>query len=264
MLILYSSNTLSFSNLGLGVLRDFYNNPTITEVLNGEYNLEFEYVTGGWLSDNLVKGNIIKANGQLFRIWDVEQDLNKIKILAKHIFFDLSKNFLVDVSPTNLTANNAISWLLSRTATANSFSVTGNCTDVASARYVRKNVIDALTMRGFNKTDFSQWMMDDRFSILQDVRRLPEILKSKKASEVFLKENSREAKKILAVEEITTDKLKDVPYELLAQELAKRMAKIELREVEHLRDDSEYSEKLESLERAVEELKFVLGEVKGE
>ena len=119
-------------------------------------------------------------------------------------------------------------------------------------------------MRGFNKTDFSQWMMDDRFSILQDVRRLPEILKSKKALDVFLKENTREAKKILAVEEITTDKLKDVPYELLAQELAKRMAKIELREVEHLRDDSEYSEKLESLERVFEELKFVLGEVKGE
>ena len=79
-----------------------------------------------------------------------------------------------------------------------------------------------------------------------------------------MKENSREAKKVLAVEEITTDKLKDVPYELLAQELAKRMAKIELREVEHLRDDSEYSEKLESLERVFEELKFVLGEVKGE
>jgi len=64
----------------------------------------------------------------------------------------------------------------------------------------RKNVIDALTMHGFNKTDFSQWMMDDRFSILQDVRRLPEILKSKKAREIFLKENSREAKKILAFE----------------------------------------------------------------
>lgn len=128
----------------------------------------------------------------------------------------------------------------------------------------RKNVIDALTMRGFTKTDFSQWMIDDRFSILQDVRRLPDILKSKKALEVFLKENSREAKRILDVEEISSDKLKDVSYDLLAQELAKRMAKIELREVEHLRDDSEYSEKLESLERAFEELKFVLGEVKGE
>ena len=128
----------------------------------------------------------------------------------------------------------------------------------------RKNVIDALTMPGFNKRDFSQCMIDDRFSILQDVRRLPEILKSKRALDVFLKENSREAKKILAVEEITTDKLKDVPYELLAQELAKRMTKIEFREVSHLRDDSEYSEKLESLERAFEELRFVLSQVNGE
>lgn len=128
----------------------------------------------------------------------------------------------------------------------------------------RKNVIDALTMHGYNKDDFSRWMIDDRFSILQDVRRLPEILHSKKATEVFLKENSREAKKILAVEEITADKLKDVPYELLAQELAKRMTKIELHEVEHLRDDSDYSEKLDSLERAYEELEFVLSEIRGE
>ena len=117
---------------------------------------------------------------------------------------------------------------------------------------------------GYTKTDFSQWMIDDRFSVLQDVRRLPEILKSKKASEVFFKENSHEAKKILAVEEITTDKLRDVPYELLAQELAKRMTKIELREIEHLRDDSDYSEKLDSLERVYSELQFVLNEIRGE
>lgn len=144
MLVLYSSNTTIFSNLGLGVLRDFYSNPTITEVLNAEYNLEFEYVSGGWLCEDLIRGNIIKANGQLFRIWDIEQDLQKIKVLAKHIFFDLSKNFLEDVAPTNLTANNAISWLLNRTASSNSFNVTGDCTDTASARYVRKNVIDAI------------------------------------------------------------------------------------------------------------------------
>ena len=50
----------------------------------------------------------------------------------------------------------------------------------------------------------------------------------------------------------------------LIQELAKRMTKIEFREVSHLRDDSEYSEKLESLERAFEELRFVLSQVNGE
>lgn len=144
MLVLYAKNATSFSNLGLGILRDFSTNPLITEVLNGEYNLEFEYINGGWLSEELVVGNIIKAKGQLFRIWDVQPDLTKFKVLAKHIFFDLAKNFLVDVSPTNLTANNALNWILARTSTPNNFVVNGNCTTVASARYVRKNVIDAI------------------------------------------------------------------------------------------------------------------------
>ncbi len=126
-----------------------------------------------------------------------------------------------------------------------------------------RNIIDCLMIHGYNKSDFSQWMIDDRFSTLQDVRRLPDILKSKKSLETFFKENSQEAKKILAVEEITSDKLKDVPYELLAQELEKRMIKIELHEVNHLRDDSEYSDKLDYLQRVYDELKFVLDEVHG-
>ena len=46
-----------------------------------------------------------------------------------------------------------------------------------------RNITDALTANGYDKTDFSQWMVDDRFSTLQDVRRLPDILKSKKATE---------------------------------------------------------------------------------
>ena len=127
-----------------------------------------------------------------------------------------------------------------------------------------RNITDSLVAHGYTKTDFSQWMIDDRFSTLQDVRRLPDILKSKKATAVFLKENTREAKKILAVEEITTDKLKDVPYELLAEELSKRMMKMGLKEVHHLRNDAEYAQKLSSLQNAFDELKFVLDNVKGE
>lgn len=124
-----------------------------------------------------------------------------------------------------------------------------------------RNIADALMSRGYTKTDFSQWMIDDKFSTLQDVRRLPEIFKSKKATEVFLKENTREAKKILAVEEISTNRLKDVPYEIIAQELAKRMINFKVHEINHLRDDSEYSEKLDSLIQAYNEVKFILEEV---
>ena len=124
-----------------------------------------------------------------------------------------------------------------------------------------RNITDALMSRGYTKTDFSQWMIDDKFSTLQDVRRLPEIFKSKKATEVFFKENTREAKKILAVEEISTNRLKDVPYEIIAQELAKRMINFKVHEINHLRDDSEYSDKLDSLIQAYNEVKFILEEV---
>lgn len=124
-----------------------------------------------------------------------------------------------------------------------------------------RNITDALMSRGYTKTDFSQWMIDDKFSTLQDVRRLPEIFKSKKATEVFLKENTREAKKILAVEEISANRLKDVPYEIIAKELAKRMINFKVHEINHLRDDSEYSDKLDSLIQAYNEVKFILEEV---
>lgn len=127
-----------------------------------------------------------------------------------------------------------------------------------------RHIVDSLTAHGYTKTDFSQWMIDDRFSTLQDVRRLPDILNSTHAHAVFLKSNSRDAKKILAVEEITVDKLKDVPYELLAQELAKRMIDIKYQEIIHLRDDSDYSAKRDALDRVFAEVKFVLDEIGGE
>ncbi len=144
MLIIYSASTTSFSNLGLGILTDFYSDPLITEVLNGEYNLELEYAISGKLSEYIIEQNIIKANGQLFRIKDIDKDDKKIKVLAKHIFFDLEDNFLVDVAPTNKTAQSALNWILDNAEEDSNFVITGDCTELASARYVRKNVIEAI------------------------------------------------------------------------------------------------------------------------
>lgn len=147
MLILYDKNTTSFNSLGLGVLKDFKSEPLITEVLNGLFNLEFDYIKNGWLSDSLVEENIIKANGQLFRIWNIKKstDATKITILAKHIWFDLEKcNFLEDVAPTDKTGDNALAWILDRANLQTPFRVTGDCAKVASARYVRVYPIDAI------------------------------------------------------------------------------------------------------------------------
>lgn len=147
MLTIYDKATTSFNNLGIGVLRDFKSAPLITEILNGLYNLEFEYACDGWLSEYLVEENIIKANGQLFRIWNVKKNVNKttITILAKHIFFDTEKNvWLEDVAPTNLTAQLALTWCLNRAKDSSPFTASGDCTNLASARYVRTNLIDAV------------------------------------------------------------------------------------------------------------------------
>lgn len=144
MLTIYSKDTTSFSTLGLGVLKDFISAPLISEELNGIYNLEFKYAKDGYLNEYLVEQNIIKANGQPFRIWNVKKDMQGITILAKHIFFDLSFNYLVNVAPTGLTAQSALNWLLQRTDTVNSYTVNGDCTEIASARYIRKNVTDAI------------------------------------------------------------------------------------------------------------------------
>ena len=144
MLTVYSKETTSFSTLGIGVLKDFISNPLITEELNGVYTLEFQYAKDGYLSEYLVEQNIIKAKGQAFRIWNIKKDMQKITVFAKHIFFDLSFNFLEDAFPSDLTAQGAFAWLLNKAAVPTNFSVVGNCVQTSSARYVRKNFIDAI------------------------------------------------------------------------------------------------------------------------
>lgn len=125
----------------------------------------------------------------------------------------------------------------------------------------KRNVVDALTLHGYNKTDFSRWMMEGRFSKLEDVRSIPNILKSKKATEIFLRQNSKAAKKILAVEEITPDSLKDVPYEILAKELIKRMNEFQMSEILYLRTDAEYEGKLNTLRDLIDSVQLVVDEV---
>ena len=145
MLKLFSNTATNFDTLGLGVLKDYVTDPIITEELNGPYTLEFEYAKNGYLSEQLVETNIIVAKGQAFRIWNIDKSsIDRIKILAKHIFFDLSFNFLEDVEPTNLTSNQALSWILARTKSSHLFTVNGDCSLLSTARYVRKNVVDAI------------------------------------------------------------------------------------------------------------------------
>ena len=122
---------------------------------------------------------------------------------------------------------------------------------------------EALKMHGYGKTDFAKWIFEGHFSKLADIRRLPNILNSKKARDSFLRFDSSSAKKILAVEEISSDTLKDVPYELLAKELSKRMDEFGIKEVIYLRTDPEYESKLVALKNVIADIQMILDEVEG-
>lgn len=124
-----------------------------------------------------------------------------------------------------------------------------------------KNIVESMTLHGYTKTDFSQWMVDGRFAKLQDVRSLPNILNSKKASAAFFKGDSKAAKKVLAVEEISSDSLKDVPYDMLAKELIKRMDDFKQKEIDLLRHDVDYAGKLGALRDVIDSVQFILDEV---
>ena len=125
----------------------------------------------------------------------------------------------------------------------------------------KRNVIDALKNHGYTKKDFSKWMVDGKFTKLEDVRSVPNILNSKKATETFFKLDSRAAKKVLAVEDITPDSLRDVPYELLARELVKRMNEFQMQEILYLRSDAEYESKYNILKDVLDSVQLVVDEV---
>lgn len=174
---IYSSSTTNFTTNGYGFLTDVLS-ASVTEELNGDYYLTFSYVLNGALSEYLIQDNIVtcKVDGgtiQPFRIKKVERDFTKIDVYAQHIFYDLLNNFLLDTSPTNLSCQSFGNWILARTNFATSFTYYSDISDSASARYVRRNPIEAI-MGNIENSMLSIFGGDierDGFTIKQWARR---------------------------------------------------------------------------------------------
>lgn len=108
MIILYDTKELEFKTLGIGVLRDAIS-VSVTEELNGLFELTMEYPIDGYLFNELKFTRIIccKSNPyskpQPFRIYSISTPINRtVTINAAHISYDLS-GFIVDpFTATNL------------------------------------------------------------------------------------------------------------------------------------------------------------------
>lgn len=112
LICIYDKKTTkgNFETNGLGVLDEVIS-CFITEELNGDYELELEYSAKGRKSKYLEEWNIIKADGQLFRIYRVEKiskEIKTIKVWAKHIFYDLLYYFIEDSRAVNCSIKTAM------------------------------------------------------------------------------------------------------------------------------------------------------------
>ena len=174
---IYLQNETDFTKNGLGYLTDVLQAEVIEE-LNGDYYLTFSYVLNGALSDYLVQENIVSckvANGsyQLFRIKRVIKDYTKIEVYATHIFYDLLNNMLLNTAPTNLTCQSFGTWLLNNTNFQTDFTYQSDISSTASARYVRRNPIEAI-MGDIDNSMLNLFGGDlerDNFTIKQLVQR---------------------------------------------------------------------------------------------
>lgn len=112
MISVYDSKEIAFTNNGLVVLSDTIS-CLIVEELNGMYECTLEYPLdshGKW--QYLVEENVIKADGQLFRIYKKVKTLSSVKINARHIFYDLLENMCEDDRLTNEDGARALEWTL--------------------------------------------------------------------------------------------------------------------------------------------------------
>lgn len=115
MVKVYKSNETDFESNGLAVLNNC-KSCFITQELNGAYNLELEHPVDERGKYKFLEGfNIVKADGQLFRIDTPESVQGSVfskKVYAPHIFYDNNYGFIENIVITDNVIGNALNSIL--------------------------------------------------------------------------------------------------------------------------------------------------------
>lgn len=106
--ILYEANETQFTTLGIGPLGDAIK-CTVTEELNGQYELEMTYPVEGIHYSDLVEDRLIYAvpfeggAKQIFKIYQIEKPLNgEVVVRAEHIHYLLNKMVVMPFTATSV------------------------------------------------------------------------------------------------------------------------------------------------------------------
>lgn len=131
---------------------------------NGEYYAEIECSPD--YSDYIKNGNIVvcptPTGDQAFRFSNPELNKNKIKVKAKHVYYD-SENYLIeDSNVIDKNCNQALEHLNAATDNESPFTTVSDVTSINSFRCVRKSLCEAVS------TVIERWgghLVRDNFNI---------------------------------------------------------------------------------------------------
>lgn len=115
--------------------------------------------------------------------------------------------------------------------------------------YQNPRIKNAVANAGYSTEKYAEWVAEGNIDKALSVRKLPDVLKSEKATNVFLKKNLTEAEKVLAVEnsEQAPKDLDKVSYEVLCNELIVRFDSMGLREVKSLATEPSCAKKRDAI-----------------
>ena len=158
MVNIYDFNETDFNHRGF-VLRNGIKFE-VHEVVNGVYELNFEYPLDSEDSHLLEVDKILKVNNydgtQLFRIKTLQKDLDTIKGYALHITYDLLGNFIEDIYIKGRNGAGALQEVLSKSVDPHRFEGISNINLLRNARLVRKNTLEAI-MGDKDNSLLSRW-----------------------------------------------------------------------------------------------------------
>lgn len=158
MVNIYEYNEKDFNHRGTP-LKNFLK-CEIAEILNGVYELNFEYPLESDDSHLLENGKVLKANNydgeQLFRILYLQKDLDTIKGYALHISYDLLGNFIEDIFIQGMNGARALHEVLTRSTDEHNFIGTSDIQYLHNSRLVRKNTLEAI-MGDKDNSLLSRW-----------------------------------------------------------------------------------------------------------
>lgn len=158
MIEAYKSTNTNFDFNGDMVLK-----PSLCDLeveLNGmiEVTLEHPYdKLGRWKyieEDNIIRVPYPgKQEGQLFYIYDKDKGMTGVKCKARHIFFDLASEVLVDCRPTNCNGKEALRKMLEGTG----FTGHSDIVSINTAHYIRKHIANEALISDDENSFVNKW-----------------------------------------------------------------------------------------------------------